>query len=381
LVEVEGLTTTHTELISILSSDSPHFQAPGSRYDWAVVAWGAVSSNAPPAGIDTIRSFATSHSSAQPRTVIKLREENNRLMKLNQTRMRLLAAIFACSSVCAADTLEVSVSAKGAAVKGLTAKDFKVTLDGKDQPVTDAYLGKEATGDKARTQNYIMLFDVVTLKAAEHTDLRRQLQPFVDSAARADRTFGVLTYAGTIRQIQGFTNEASAIKAGVDKAVSGAVSVAVDWRNFIDAIAGLARALGPMPGRKTVLFFTNGQLAAVNTADNTVSSRGVPQNSGKQAETSGEIDKLVDILKAADVVVHTISHNSGVDRNLTDGTKGNTVRVNNNLPDLLTKILDEQDATYVLDYTPSGNLKAGCHKVAVKVAAAGDVKTRQLVCD
>jgi VWFA-related protein len=303
-------------------------------------------------------------------------------MKLTHTPLRL-AAVLAVAALChAQDTMEVIVTSKGAPLKGLAAKDFKLTLDGKDQPVTDAFLGKEAAGDKMRRQTYIMLFDTVSLKASEHTDLRRQLQGFVDSSARPDRSFAVLTYSGTIRQIQGFTSDAAAIKAAIDKAVTGAVSVAVDWRNFLDSISGLARAIGPMPGRKTILFFTNGQLAAVNTADNSDSARGVPKNSGRQAETSGDIDKVIDTVRAADMVFHTVSHSTGVDRNLSDGTKGSTVRVSNNLSDQLTKITDEQDATYVVTYTPSGNLKEGCHKVAAKVAASGaDVKTRQILCD
>ncbi len=262
-------------------------------------------------------------------------------------------------ALCHAATMDVIVTNKGAAIKDLVAKDFKLMVDGKEQTVTHAVLG-----DKIRKQTFILLFDTTSLKADQYTDLRRQLQTFIDANARPDRSFAVLTYTGVIREILGLTSDPAAIKSAIDRTVTGAV-LRPDWNSFSDAMGSLARAIGTIPGRKTMFLFSD-SLSFVE----------------QRSVAGADFDALIDNLRAADIMVNTVSQNGRAGSDLVDGTRGTAIRINNNLSELLTKVADQQDAAYVVTYEASANPKNGCRKVSVSVAATGaKVNSRQLLCD
>jgi VWFA-related protein len=283
-------------------------------------------------------------------------------MKFIPASLRLLAVAGIIATLSPAQsTLEAVVTNKGGFAKDLAAKDFKLTLDGKEQAVTNAVFA-----DKERKQLYLLLFDVATLKTGDQVDIRTSMLAFLDANARPDRLFSVLAYGGSLRQVQGFTSDASLLKAAVEKTLTGVPSANSDWRNFLGAVGGLSQNLAKIQGRKSLLVFTNGQLPLSATDD---------------AAGGMEIDKLSGALNVADIVFHTISPNSSVERSLTSATEGMFIKVATNLASTLVKITDEQDATYTLTYTPSGNLKPGCHKIGLKAGGGTNVKVRGLVCD
>jgi len=290
----------------------------------------------------------------------------------------LVLAVMTVAQCAAQNTMDVVVVNKGAAVKDLTPKDFKLSLDGKDQPVTGAVMG-----DKNRKQLYTMIFDLSTLKSGDQIDIRKYLQSFLDANVRPDRMFNVIAFGGSLRQIQGFTSDPELLKTAVTSILTGTPSAPSDSRNYTSAVGALAQNLAKLPGRKSIMMFTNGQLpTAVGTSAGAQIERETPTSGGNSSAGGLEIDKTAMVLNAADIGFHTISPNSSAERNFTNATDGMFIKVSTDLADALVKITNEQDATYTLTYTPSGNLKPGCHKVALKVSGGGNsVKARDTFCD
>ena len=283
-------------------------------------------------------------------------------MKNHSFRLLIPALAVLLAGQCAAqNTVEAAVINKNQPVKNLEAKDFKLTLDGKDQPITQTALGGEQ-----RKQYYVLLFDLASLTPTDQADIRKYLPPFFDANAKPNRLFTILTYGGGLKSVQGFSNDAAMIKSAVERTVNGGGSVGTDWRNFVGAMTALSQSLAKVPGRKSILFFTNGA---------------IPSSAPSESGGTVELDKLAAALNSADVVLHTISTNSSVERNFTSATDGMYVRLEPKLADGLVKVTDEQDGMYTLTYTSSGNLKPGCHKLSLKAAGGGNVKARNLICD
>jgi VWFA-related protein len=290
----------------------------------------------------------------------------------------LLAAGSLVAQTTSKSTLEAAITNKSSAVKGLTAKDFKLSIDGKEETVSDAVLA-----DRQREQVYLLVFDVATLSSTDQLGIRSRVNAFLDANARPDRSFSVLGFSGTLKQAQGFTSDAALLKAAVDRTLTGVTTPNSDWRAFLKTMTGLAQSLGKVGGRKSLLFFTNGQIPTT-----AVSNAGSGMGTGIAARTqisdgdshSSDIDKVSTALNAADVTFHTISTNSSVDRSLTSATDGMFIKASNSLDQTLARITDEQDATYTLTYV-GGNLKPGCHKVSLKVEGGNSVNVRNLICN
>ncbi len=188
---------------------------------------------------------------------------------------------------------------KGNYVTDLTADDFKVFEDHKQQKVNSFYFGADAAGPEAARRHYMILFfDNSTMDFGDQARARSAAAKFIDSNAGPDRVMAIVNFGGVVQVTQNFTPDVARLKAAVSGLKSSAVtpnapatdtsgvsatttpgltsdtsggfsapggltSLSGEEANFgartvLIALRDLAKDLASIPGRKTLVFFTAG---------------------------------------------------------------------------------------------------------------------------
>ena len=107
---------------------------------------------------------------------------------------------------------------KGNYVSDLTAKDFKVLDDNKEQTVTNFSFGTDPNAPPGAQKHYMVLFfDDSTMDGADQIRAREAAAKFIDGNAGPDRVMAVVDFGGTLRIVQNFTADVEHLK----KAVAG----------------------------------------------------------------------------------------------------------------------------------------------------------------
>jgi VWFA-related protein len=178
---------------------------------------------------------------------------------------------------------------KGTYIRDLTAKDFKVWEDNKEQPIKSfSFEENTASPDKAQKRYLVLFFDNSTMDAGDQMRARQAAAQFIDANAAPDRLIAVVDFGGTIHIAQNFTADASRLKQVVAGLKTSAVSpnaapvevaslgtspigmspfgmpalgnAEADFgvRSVLLALRSLAKSLGTVPGRKTLVMLTSG---------------------------------------------------------------------------------------------------------------------------
>jgi VWFA-related protein len=167
---------------------------------------------------------------------------------------------------------------KGAYVRDLKQKDFKVYEDGKEQQIKSFAFEADPNSPLSTQPRYLVLmFDNSTVGPGEQRYARDAAAKFIDANAAPNRMMAVVNYGGSIQIVQNFTASADRLKAAVAgikfSAVSpnetatsptgtptlrpspagqfGVQSILIELRAF-------ARNLADVPGRKSLVLFTGG---------------------------------------------------------------------------------------------------------------------------
>jgi VWFA-related protein len=180
----------------------------------------------------------------------------------------------------------------------LSAKDFRVYEDDKEQPIASFSHASEAPDTVSpNNRRYIVLFfDNSTMSTSDQTNARKAAAEFVAKSASKDRVMAVIDFTGVTRVAQNFTSDADALKSAVEGVKFGslqpnepgqstelasmggpsAVQVRSDFaaRSILLAVRNMCRSLRSVPGRKTMILF----------------SGGFPLNSERETELSATID-------------------------------------------------------------------------------------------
>jgi len=212
----------------------------------------------------------------------------------------------------------IATDKKGGYVKDLEAKEFQVFEDNRQQQVTTFSRPAELQGpQKPEQPRYIVLFfDDSTMSAENQMLARRAADQFVEKTASPERLMAVVDFVGTTRIVQNFTSDGEKLKraaanvqfsavspniseptadmaslAGVGGPVPGMGNIylaAADFgaRSFLLAIRNLANSLRTVPGRKTLILF----------------SEGFPLTSERQPE----LDATIDAANRANVAIYAI---------------------------------------------------------------------------
>ncbi len=188
---------------------------------------------------------------------------------------------------------------KGNYVTDLTANDFKVFEDSKQQQVSSFYFGADAATPAAARRHYMILFfDNSTMDFGDQARARDAAAKFIDSNAGPDRVMAIVNFGGVVQITQNFTSDVARLKSAVAglRAASvnpnapatdtsgisatttpgltpdtsggfstpaGLTSLTSEEANFgsrtvLIALRNMAKDLAPISGRKTLVLFTSG---------------------------------------------------------------------------------------------------------------------------
>lgn len=328
---------------------------------------------------------------------------------------------------------------QGKAPHDLTAKDFKVQEDGKEQKILEASFENAGTSTERSQKHYFVLFfDTSTLSAANALAMVREAEKFVDEAASPDRYFAVAQFGGGLRIAQNLTTDVGRIKAALNtlqgsSAPSTGASTANEFSftNLLGALRTVADSLEPVKGRKALILFSGGTTAggdvneylpstvdALNRANIAVYGVGSSGLIGEKRPPASRLGPVFAALgsRSAAVTVSSFqraavpnpplqrgtgqvagpvvatdvtgtnaaqkAEDETILRALAGSTGGFMIAATNDLAAALNKVALEQDAYYLLTYTPAVESPEGsCHNLKVSVQRGGlTVRARKSYC-
>lgn len=162
---------------------------------------------------------------------------------------------------------------KGEYIHDLTAKDFKVWEDNKEQPIkTFSFERGVADPSKAQRRYIVLFFDTSTIGFGLQAQARQAAAKFIDANAGPNRLMAIVNFTGALQVAQNFTENADRLKAVVNGAKVSAVApngdssmpelnrAAADFgaNDLLLSLRSMAKNLAPIPGRKTLILFTGG---------------------------------------------------------------------------------------------------------------------------
>ena len=165
---------------------------------------------------------------------------------------------------------------KGAYIHDLTAKDFRVYEDGKEQAIKSfSYEADPATPENSRPHYMVLFFDNSSMETSDQVQARIAAAKFIDTNAGPNRLMAIVNFGGALSIAQNFTSDADRLKkvvAGLSRsyvasnpelASMGAVTLSSAELDFglntsLRALRSLAKSLAPVPGRKILVFLSAG---------------------------------------------------------------------------------------------------------------------------
>ena len=300
----------------------------------------------------------------------------------------------------------------GKSVRDLTAKDFHVWEDSKEQTIQSAAFVANPTAAPAPTY-LVLFFDDASLTAGAQSRARDAAVQFIEANAGPNRFMAIANYGGAVSIAQNFTTDTDRLKriaaqeflgAEMDTAPaiagrgistsSQAAAAGSGGAGFALGLRLLAANLASVPGRKNVVVFSQGfpfspqmdaqlrsAVAECNrndvvlypmlfrpaSDDPTVVQAAAGR--GGRARSGGQTDMAV--------APSTQSLGS-----LATGTGGFVYDNPNDLLAGLMKIGREQTDYYLLGYTPVESPEGSCHPLKVKVDRPGiSVRARASYCN
>jgi VWFA-related protein len=322
---------------------------------------------------------------------------------------------------------------KGEYIHDLTAKDFRVWEDNKEQTIQSFSLesGAKSQAAELKTTYLVLVFDYSGMDAGDQIRARQAGARFIDANTGPDRQMAVAAFDSGFHILQGFTGNAGRLKDAItgDKSFAAAVNNATSGTSAATDLSGrdkfrslqeLADNLGSVPGRKTMVFLTGSltlsneqkaplqaaiealnrsnvavypvdvrdpSLAASFSAENGSSGRG---GRGGGGGVGGARGGGASRGMRGDEDPSAAQDPGGTSQQvlfaLATGTGGFVIRNAGELPGGLQKIGQEQDEYYVIGYTPLAGIKGdskegSCHTLRVKVDRGGaTVRARSSYC-
>jgi len=167
----------------------------------------------------------------------------------------------------------VVTNKKGEYVHDLSAKDFKVWEDNKEQTIKSfSFEGGGASNANPQTRYIVLFFDNSTMDAAAQAQARQAAAKFIDANAGPRRMMAIVNFGGALQIAQNFTDKADRLKSVVSGVKMSAVApngdasmpelsrAAADFgaHDMLLALRSLAKNLNPVSGRKSLILFTAG---------------------------------------------------------------------------------------------------------------------------
>ncbi len=177
---------------------------------------------------------------------------------------------------------------KGNYIRDLAVKDFRVWEDNKEQAIKSFSLEDDsAAPEKAQKHYLVLFFDNSTMDVGDQMQARQAAAKFIDANTAPNRLIAVVDFGGTIKISQNFTADAARLKQVVAGTKTSSVSpnaAPVEVASLAPPVGGtsfgmpylgnaeadfgahsvmlalrsMAKSLGTVPGRKTLVFLTSG---------------------------------------------------------------------------------------------------------------------------
>jgi VWFA-related protein len=303
---------------------------------------------------------------------------------------------------------------KGHFLPGLTAKDFRVFEDNKEQAIT-AFSLESAAADSDKKRYLAFFFDDSTIGSGQ-TFARQAAAKFADANAGPNRLMAVAEFSSSLTVTQNFTDDRERLKQALTNAhfgrgpttpIAGAAGASLNnysVRSALGALRIMVKSMSALPGRKTLIFVSGGYASTQESLD--------------------EINATVEACNRADVALYPIASALGenpmeasggtADSPAATGNAGRRGAMRNGLPqdntpegmqqslhslasatggfiifntnDLLggfDRIGKDQEFYYILGYVPAKAAQPGaCHALKVKLdKGGGTVRSRSSYCE
>ncbi len=163
---------------------------------------------------------------------------------------------------------------KGAYVRDLTVKDFKVAEDRKEQTIKTFSFEADPNSSTSSQKRYLVLFfDNSSMSFGDQAQARKSAAKFIETNGGANVLMAIVNFGGSIVISQNFTSDVDRLKAVVtgikgsftspnaDTGPMGQLNkAAADFgaRDMILSLRSLAKNLADIPGRKTLVLLTSG---------------------------------------------------------------------------------------------------------------------------
>ncbi len=163
---------------------------------------------------------------------------------------------------------------KGAYIRDLTAKDFRVWEDKREQNVKSFSFEADPNSPTASQKRYLILFfDNSSMSFGDQAQARKAAGRFIETNAGPNRLMAIVNFGGSLAITQNFTDDVDRLKAVVSGIKSSWTSTSPDsgpmsqlnkaaadfaTRDMIMGLRSLARNLAEVPGRKTLILLTAG---------------------------------------------------------------------------------------------------------------------------
>jgi VWFA-related protein len=312
---------------------------------------------------------------------------------MTPTRLALIMAFastgaFAQSQINTA-TIRAVATNKTGLVRGLSAKDFKVSVDKKDRPVTAAAIrpaGKHAI---------LLLFDKTTFSAQDQADIRGYVANFITAAANPNLYMAIAAFNVGTEILQPYTTDAARLKAALAGTAAAAIANTVGGgasartattlgatatgqtslgdtqaggdsvmkaQAFLESLRGVLESMTPIRGAKAVILFSGGQAFSTDA---------MPQ-----------VEAALAAANKAGVTIYGVSDNTAFSKTFADPTGGSAIKITQYLADALKLITQELDSAYDVSVSlADAGPAAGCHALRVETAADGvDVRAPKTFC-
>ena len=341
------------------------------------------------------------------------------------------------------ETREVLVDAivtakNGAYIRDLSSKDFRVSQDGKEQTIKGFEL--ESASAAAQPRSLILFFDETSMEARDQIQVRQAAASFIDAEAAPNHMMAVITFNGSLRVAQNFTNNAGRLKDAlaqasfhglapsaadsdrshdpsrteedrlVGHATGSSLATSMGVRNMLHALGDLGRSLDVLPGRKIVVVFTGTLVSSTDPkselrdAVEAANKSGVafypvdvrpgfaqtdPGGAPVPAQRSPYMQRggspgggpKGDADDLGSPVPDSGSYSQQLLFGLANGTGGFVVLNASDLLGELQKIAQEQEQYYALTYVAPESKEGTCHSIRVKVdRKATTVRSRTSYC-
>ena len=295
-------------------------------------------------------------------------------------------------------TIDVVATDKAGFVKNLTAKDFHVWEDNKEQTVINA------VPNPPGKHVIVLLFDNNTIAVNLQADIRGYVARFIDSSAGPNVYMEVASYLAGVRVLQPFTTDPALLKSSLigTAATGGAGTQTVrigdaSSQTAIQSRTSSAPAGARATGQTSLANASASDSSSMGTQEMMESIRGLVESmatikgrktlilfSGGRQFSQDAIVQVNEMLAAANknnVAIYGVSNNTAFAKTFADDTGATFVKVTQYLPEALQQIVQEQDAYYSVSYEPPADPVVGCHQLRVKSDAPGvELRARKSYC-